>query len=233
MLWHYQLHSDVLGAARKITVYLPPGHDRKQAVRVVYATDGEAIDAFVRVLEPLITAGQIAPTVVIAPHSGGRSSGEYDAKKDVRAQEYFPGLDDKRFADHESFFTKEVPSWAEKCFGISGKRTERAVFGYSNGGRFAVEMGIRHPELYATILGLSVAGSGKFDFGEHENDLPRFYLAAGTWDPNFYKCTSSLAEQLKDRHTSVEFSSRIAGHDAALWRDEFASAMIWAFKRAS
>ena len=233
-LQQFEVASRVLDSTRKVTVYRPPGHDPKKASPVVYAADGEAIDRFARVVEPLIAAGQVPPVVLIGVHSGGYVGGtpdfkKYDAQKDLRAQEYFPGLNPKRFSDHESFFCTEVPAWAERRFGVSSEKAGRVVFGYSNGGRFAVEMGLRHPHLFGHVFGFSVAGNGTFDFGAGRKELPRFHLKAGTWETSFHRCTSRLADQLKERGASVRFATRVGGHDTALWRDEFAAALVEAF----
>jgi enterochelin esterase-like enzyme len=233
-LEHLEIDSKALGTRRKVTVYQPPDHDRRTASRVVYAADGQAIDRFARVLEPLITAGEVPGVVLIGVHHGGYVGGApdlktNDEKKDLRLQEYFPGINSRRFADHESFFTTEVPAWAEHRFGVSGERRDRAVFGYSNGGRFAVEMGLRHPDVFGHVFGFSVAGNGRFDWGAGRKDWPRFYLTAGTWEASFHHCTSRLAEQLKERGAAVRFTSRVGGHDTALWRDQFAAALVWVY----
>jgi enterochelin esterase-like enzyme len=229
-----EVESKALGGKRKVTVYLPPGHGPKKASRVVYAADGEAIPRFARVLEPLIAAGRVPPVVLIGVHNGGYAGGapdikHYDPQKDLRLQEYLPGVNTKRFAEHERFFSAEVPAWAERRFGVSSARADRAVFGYSNGGRFAVEMGLRHPDVFGHVFGFSVAGDGEFEFGPGRKDLPRFHLEAGTWEESFHGCTASLADQLKRRGASVHFTSRVGGHDTALWRDEFAAALVRAF----
>jgi enterochelin esterase-like enzyme len=233
-LKQFGIESRALGALRKVTVYLPPGHDPKKSCRVVYAADGQAIDRFARVLEPLVAAAQTPPIVIVGVHNGGYIGGppdlkKYDPQKDLRLQEYFPGINPKRFSDHESFFCAEVPAWTERAFGASSVRADRVVFGYSNGGRFAVEMGLRHPDVFGNVFGFSVAGNGKFDFGANQKDLPHCYLTAGTWEKSFHSCTSSLADQLKARGASVRFSSRVGGHDTALWRDEFVAALLDAF----
>ncbi len=230
----FEIESRALAGRRKVTVYRPPENDTRQTTCVVYAADGEAIDRFARVLEPLIVSGQVRPTVIVGVHSGGYVGGppnlkHYDPPKDLRAQEYFPGLNPRRFADHESFFCTEVPAWAERRLGVSKARVDRAVFGYSNGGRFAVEMGLRHPDVFGHVFGFSVAGNGEFNFGANRKDLPCFHLAAGTWEKSFHHCTVRLRDQLRERGASVHFSSRVGGHDAALWRDEFAAALVDAF----
>jgi enterochelin esterase-like enzyme len=233
-LEQFEVESKALGTRRKATVYRPPGHDPMKPSRVVYAADGQAIDRFARVLEALIASGRVPPVVLVGVHSGGYVGGgpdfkHYDPKKDLRLQEYFPGVNAQRFADHERFFCTEVPEGAERRFGVSSVRHDRAVFGYSNGGRFAVEMGLRRPDVFGHVLGFSVAGNGKFEFGKDPKELPRFYLEAGTWEESFHVCTLRLTEQLKERGVPVHFSSRVGGHDPALWRDEFAVALTRAF----
>jgi enterochelin esterase-like enzyme len=229
----HDIQSPALGVPRKLTVYVPPLHDAHKHNSAIYAADGESIGQFARVLEPLITSGRVPPIVLIGVHSGGylgvRDFGNYDTRKDLRGQEYFPGINPKRFADHESFFIAEVPAWAEKQFGVSSTSKDRCIFGYSNAGRFAVEMGLRHPEVFGHDFAFSVPGDGHFDFATDRHEYPHFELAAGTWETVFRKCTASLADQLRHRGAHVHLSIRVGGHDAALWRDEFAAAVVEAF----
>jgi enterochelin esterase-like enzyme len=235
-LKEFEIESTALSARRKLTVYLPPGQHSGKANPVIYAADGQGIDRYARVLEPWIDAGKLQPVVLIGVHNGGYAGGapdrkKYDRDKDFRAQEYFPGINARRFADHESFFCTEVRAWAECQLAVSSERSRRAVFGYSNGGRFAVEMGLRHPEIFGHVFGFSVAGSGKFEFQQGRADLPHFDLMAGTWETNFHRCTSSLANQLRERGVTVHFSARVGGHDPELWCDAFAAAALAAFAK--
>jgi hypothetical protein len=112
-LKQFEIESRALGAPRKVTVYLPPGHGPRKSSRVVYAADGQAADQFARVLEPLVAAGRLPPVVLVGVHSGGYLGGSpdlmnYDPQKDLRLQEYFPGINRKRFSGHESFFPRIV-----------------------------------------------------------------------------------------------------------------------------
>src|SRR5262249_34613661 len=158
-----ELASVALGGRRRVTTYLPPGHDRSRPSPVVYVCDGQSVKAFARVVEPLIAAGRVPPVALVGVHDGGylgpspKGAHDYDGSKDLRAQEYIPSINPGRFADHETFFVKEVPAWAERRFGLSAVRKDRAVSGYSNGGRFAAEMAFRHPEVFGHAFCLSVA----------------------------------------------------------------------------
>jgi enterochelin esterase-like enzyme len=226
----FTVTSKALSAERKVTVYLPPGADQARPARVVYAADGQGTDGYARVLEPLVAAGALPPVVIVGVHSGSQPDFKaYDREKDFRLQEYFPGINPRRFADHEAFFCREVPAWAEGRFGVSARREDRAVFGCSNGGQFAVEMGLRHPDLFGHVLGFSVAGKLPFDLGPEAPDPPQFHLSAGTWEKHFLRPTAGLAHQLADRGVRVAFTTRVGGHDAALWREEFVAALLRAY----
>jgi enterochelin esterase-like enzyme len=230
------LESKILGEKRKVKIYLPPGHDRSRSYPVIYAADGMTN---AEVVEPLIVGEKVRPLVVVGvlngPYQGDRSK-PYDIKQDLRAREYLPEVDEDRFAKHEKFFCEEVRAWAEKELGASRARQDCAVQGVSNGARFAVEMGMRHPDIFGHVFGFSVASSSpSSDLTASArrrlapNELPRFHLAAGTWESGFHKLTSSLADELKKLGAPVVFDSRVSGHDDAMWRQELVAAVLMSF----
>jgi acyl carrier protein len=231
-----ELESKALGEKRKIKIYLPPGHDRSNSYPVIYAADGMTN---AEILEPLIVAGKVRPVVVVGVLPGnyrGDRAQAYDIKRDLRACEYLPEIDPTRFAKHEKFFCEEVLAWAEKEFGASREQNDRAVHGVSNGARFAVEMGLRHPDLFGHVFGFSVASTTSSEglaaaarVPVAPGKLPHFRLAAGKWEASFHKLTSSLAEELKSRRVPVVFNSRAAGHDDAMWRQELVAAALEVF----
>jgi S-formylglutathione hydrolase FrmB len=55
------------------------------------------------------------------------------------------------------------------------------------------------------------------------------YLAAGLFEEGFYRTTRAFAVQLQEAGAQVVFSARAAGHDYAMWEEEFAAATRWAF----
>ena len=229
-----EIDSQAFGSRRKLTVYSPPEHEAGKADRVVYAGDGEGIDRYARVLEPLIISRKLPPIAIVGVHSAGYLGGardfqNYDAKKDLRAQEYFPGINPERFVRHETFFCSEVTSWAERELKVSQLSRDRVLFGSSNGGRFAIEMAMRHPDQFGFILGFSVPGGGPITLPDRYTTQAEFYLEAGTWEPVFHLYTSRIAERLKQAGVRAEFQSRVGGHDEAIWREEFINGLRRAF----
>jgi enterochelin esterase-like enzyme len=59
--------------------------------------------------------------------------------------------------------------------------------------------------------------------------LPRTYLVAGTLEPFFLDNAARWAAALRGAGADVVMSERIAGHDAAMWREEFPLMVAWAF----
>jgi enterochelin esterase-like enzyme len=229
-----EIESNSLGMRRKLTVYLAPGFEPTKPHRVIYAADGEGTERFARVLEPLIVASKLPPMVMVGIHGGGYEGGapdfkDYDTKKDFRAQEYFPGINPARFAKHQKFFCSEVARWAEREYRISGEANDRVLFGCSNGARFVFEMAMRHPDRYGSVLAFSVPGGGPITLPQGLRTKTRFYFEAGTWEQNFLEYTSRLSRALDGVAVAVQFRSRAGGHDEAIWREEFARALLSAF----
>jgi len=227
----YAIDSEALGERRGLTVYLPPGHDPTRRLSVVYAADGESMSWLATVLDPLIADGSVPAVIVVGMHSGPSHS---DPAQDQRGQEYLLGYNHERFEAHERFFVYEVADWAEQNLGAATNREQRAVFGYSNGGAFAVTMGVRHPERYASVLAFSLArgpqGLGTPDWTA--NMAPRHYLVAGTLGTLEEYCrqvTAGWAARLARLGVEHVYRERVCGHDIIMWEEEFPGAVAWAF----
>lgn len=101
----------------------------------------------------------------------GVGSAEYEGPtefsspaQDLREQEYLLGRNQERCAVHERFFVYEVVDWAARPLGVSTNREKPAVFGFSEGGAFAVSLGIRHPDQFSTPLAFCL-GEGSQGWG--------------------------------------------------------------------
>ena len=229
------IRSKNLGSERALTVYLPPGYRSLGNYPVIYAADGESIADYAAVIEPLFTSGEVPPLVIVGVHSGEYVGGQpkdlslYDVSKDLRAVEYLPIMGDQRFQSHALFFTKEVLEWAEKELGVSGKREMRAVFGVSNGGRFAATMGVEHPNIFGTIIAFSLGSGVAPELPTHPKVVSKFYFASGIWETGFHKNTEAFHVALQKMMVPTQFKSRVSGHDSIMWQEEFAAAVMDGF----
>jgi enterochelin esterase-like enzyme len=206
--------SKVLGEERKFTVYLPPNaptHD----LPAFFMADGQSCEPFAKALEPLILAKKIRPVAIVGVHNGNRGpAGLPPSGENFRAKEYVPGADPERFAKHLEFFADEVTAWAAKEFGISTKREDRAIFGYSDGGSFSATAAITRPEVFGAAVPLSPGIPPKV--GKPAAPLPAFYFAAGRLE-RFSIPTEMIYRTVLDWGAKASLKTYFSGHDEGTW----------------
>jgi enterochelin esterase-like enzyme len=199
---------------RQVTVYVPA--DRPEAV--VFAGDGELISQWGGDLE----VADVPPTIIVGVHRL--------ADETLRLHEYSPGFDPERFRAHERFFGEDVGRWARSRFGVALPAERTAVCGVSAGGELALAMGLRHPDVYGTVLCAS-PGGGYRPPAAMPSSPPRTYLVAGTQEPFFLQNATRWADALRDAGADVVLNERAGSHGEALWREEFPLMVAWAFGR--
>ena len=197
---------------RQVTVYVPP--DPPEAI--VFAGDGQMISQWGGFLE----AADVPSTMIVGAHRL--------ADETLRLHEYSPGFDPERFAAHERFFVEGVRAWVRSRFGVALSAERTAVFGVSAGGELALAIGLRHPDIFGAIFSAS-PGAGYRPPDVMPTRLPRTYLVAGTLEPFFLDNAARWAAALRDAAADVVMSERVAGHDPAMWREEFPLMVAWAF----
>ena len=197
---------------RQVTVYVPP--DPPEAI--VFASDGQMISQWGEKLE----AADLPLTMIVGAHRV--------ADETLRLHEYSPKFDPERFAAHERFFVGDVDAWVRSRFGVDLPAERTAVFGVSAGGELALAIGLRHPDRYGAIFSAS-PGAGYQPPDVMPSSLPRTYLVAGTQEPFFLENAARWAVALRAAAADVVMSERVAGHDDAMWREEFPLMVEWAF----
>ena len=203
-------------AGRLVTVYIPP--DPPEAI--VFAGDGQMISQWGVILEGM----DVPPTMIVGVHRV--------ADETLRLHEYSPTFDPNRFAAHEGFFVRDVAAWVRSRFGVALPADRTAVFGVSAGGELALAIGLRHADVYGVIFSAS-PGGGYRPPDVLPTPLARTYLVAGTNEPFFLENAARWATAMRDAGADVVMMERAAGHDAAMWRDEFPRMVEWAFSRRS
>lgn len=218
------LKSDLLGEARAIYVYLPPKAPKRD-IPAVFLADGGACEAFAKVLEPLILAGKVRPCAIIGVANGaykGAPGEPYDAQKDFRAKEYVPGFDAERFEVHLKFFTEEVLDHVSKKYGISRRRENLAVTGFSNGGAFSAAVAVKRPKVFGTALPMSLGVPPNDE--KPSTPMPRLFFAAGSLE-SFGMRTGDFVEKMKKWGVPSTFDLYVAGHDFNMWKLAFSRLM--------
>src|SRR5262245_24705081 len=167
-----------------------------------------------------LESAEAPPTMIVGAHRV--------ADETLRLHEYSPGFRPERFAAHERFFVEDVGAWARSRFGVTLSAERTAVFGVSAGGELALAIGLRHPHVYGAIFSGS-PGAGYRPPDVMPTPLPRTYLVAGTLEPFFLDNAARWAAALSHAAADVVMSERVAGHDAAMWREEFPLMVGWAF----
>ncbi|HJS93288.1 MAG TPA: alpha/beta hydrolase-fold protein [Solirubrobacteraceae bacterium] len=206
---------------RAVTAYVPSGSPEA----IVFAGDGQLIAAWGALLETAC----LPPTMIVGGH---RLEDET-----LRIHEYSPGqstptfaFDPDRFTAHEEFFVEDVRRWARSRFGVALPTDRTIVFGVSAGAELALAMGLRHPDIYGTVLCAS-PGAGYQPPADMPSPLPRVYLVAGTQEPFFLANALRWADALRSAGAHVVMTERDDRHGGGFWRAEFPLMLAWALRR--
>ncbi|HEV3468111.1 MAG TPA: glucan 1,4-alpha-glucosidase [Pyrinomonadaceae bacterium] len=214
-----EVRSAVLGGARKIGVYLPPGYgDADQRYPVLYVQDGSEYmqrAAAVRTAHALIKEKKVRPFIIVF------------VDPSERTKEYWAS---DAFAD---FMAKELVPYVDAGYRTRRGRDSRALLGASLGGVISVWTALRHPEVFARVGGQSTA----FQIDEERvvarlAALPeaaraehpmRFYLDAGLYEP-IYDVNRRVQVMLAAKGYPVTYRETPSGHNYTTWRERLADA---------
>ena len=216
----HSLDSKALRTERQLTVYQPPDPDRP--VPGCLLADGEAVRGFAPALESAIEAGAVPPVRLVGLHN---ALGLLDARSDLRAQEYLPGRNRRRFDAHLRFVTDEVIPWADERFGPVAGRWVAA--GFSNGAVWAIAAGQRRPDLIGAVAAFSAGVIPQRISGPARSARIPHYLAAGTLEAGFRRSTRQWAERLAKAGLPYRHEEWIGGHDQKWWEQQLPVALGW------
>jgi putative tributyrin esterase len=154
----------VRDAHRTVRVYLPAGYDRPAAdarrYPVVYllhgwpgsdgnwVTRGKAAETADR----LIAAGRMPATILVFPDGRGRGL--------LGRSLYVDAYDGT--SNVETFIARDLVAWVDSTFRTRADARDRAVIGLSDGGTGAVNLALRHPDVFGAC------GSHSADFVLHK-----------------------------------------------------------------
>jgi enterochelin esterase-like enzyme len=195
-----------------VTVYVPP--DPPEAI--VFAGDGQGLARWGADLE----GSDLPSTMVVGVHRS--------ADETVRLHEYSPGFDPDRFARHEKFLVDEVRRWTTTRFGVALQAERTAVLGVSASGELALALGLRHPQVFGSVLCAS-PGAGFQPPVDLQVSLPRAYVVAGLQEPFFLENATRWAAALQAAGADVVMKERVGSHGDPFTRQELPLMVAWAF----
>jgi enterochelin esterase-like enzyme len=154
---HLVLHGARSGLVRDADVYLPVGYADAAATGTRYPVvewlpgfPGEprevaALFGVPDLVDAAIAAHRMPPAVVIVPDINGEPRFGHD-QECVNAEN---GPAD------DTYLTTDVHGWATSVLRVRTDRASWAIAGWSSGGYCAMNLALRHPDLYATALSQS------------------------------------------------------------------------------
>jgi enterochelin esterase-like enzyme len=215
------LQSIALGMPREVIYYVPRSPAVTGRIDVVYIADGATVRDLAPMLDTLITRGELPPIALVGVRAARTNSSDANGRND-RAREYVYGFDSDstRYLAHEKFFVEEVSAWAEKTLNVANTRAGRTIWGASNGGAFAVAMGLRHPDRFAHVIAASPVYA-LIPRAASNGPLPTFTLSAGTLEEVVRGTTASMVATLRNLNARMTFDLFAGGHDDLIWSESF------------
>ena len=162
----FMVLSPALGQKRQVIVYLPPGYDlgenRRRHYPVLYLLHGfpDPGDGWVRfglapqLVDKAIVDKELPPLVIVMPDAHGAIGQFGDG-------EYLNALtgNGRPGTRIEDYIARDIPRWVDDHFRTVASARGRFVGGESTGAYAAVNIGLKYPTVFGTMVSLS----GYFD----------------------------------------------------------------------
>jgi enterochelin esterase-like enzyme len=233
---------------RRLNVYLPPNYDERAAgpgyplLVMLHGSPGSAGDwldfgSARATLDRLIVAGKLPPLVAAFPDGNGGL---------LRDTQFVNSADGREPV--EDFIARVVPDYLRGRFSVSRDPKRTAIGGLSSGGFGALNIGLKHPDVFGCII--SMSGYGLIDqnpfsapfIGDSAEliarnsplryiaSLPeaasRVLLVIGAND-RYLEENHQLETALKGRGFDVEMMSFPGTHTWGFWRAHLEDALGW------
>lgn len=159
----------------------------------------------------------------------------------------------------ETYLVKDVVAAVDSQLRTNATAKQRGIGGLSMGGFCALNLGLKHPDVFSVALDFSGETSSQPDtlpggnqelYGgsdwqqkadanspaKYVNTLngslgPAIWLDCGTADPDVLKQMQALLPQLKARGFTVELHTRPGAHDYTVWTGALKDSLPWAATR--
>jgi enterochelin esterase-like enzyme len=243
-VWQGLIPNRLVPRARRLTViYLPPRVSAAASYPVLYLLHGFRGSPYVyadglhlaEVADRAIERHFLRPFIAVAPPAG--VTGRYDGE--------WTGV-------WETYVVDDVIPWAEGHLPVLRTAQGRAIAGLSAGGYGAVDIGLRHPDVFRTIESWSgyftAPRDGSLTYAsasaltahnpsllvERESSLlrrlgTRFFISSGTTrDRSSEADAIGFAHELASLGLPYRLVLRPGGHNGVFWREQLPAALRFA-----
>ncbi|MDE6788551.1 MAG: carbohydrate binding domain-containing protein [Ruminococcus sp.] len=185
-------YSNFCGRNKKYNVLLPANYDKNKKYPVLYVMHGYWEDQD----RMILTGNDHIPTQQII----GNAIAEGAAKEMIvvfpyiyssQTQDNCSAMDDANNQAYDNFdtvLTTELMPLIEKEYSVATGRENTAITGFSMGGREALMIGMKHPDLFGYMGAICAApgATGAFKFASEEEAPSLIFLTAGSNDQTVY-----------------------------------------------
>jgi len=235
-LHHERFFSKLQGRMRPFVVYTPPGYSPSSsrqypALILLPGVPGDENDwtsggGYAEIVfDNLISDGRMVPMIVVMHASDVRESGDRD---------------DANLAEFEKVLVDELVPAIKERYRASPEPMSWAIAGLSLGGEFALNAGLKHPELFRAIASLSgslVPRSFERRFGRAftepdavSREYRLIWLGSGS-DDVFFGGAKAFAEHLQTVRVPHVFRQFAGGHSMPVFRQELVEVLPLLFQR--
>ncbi len=224
-------HSNTLGIDRPMCVYTPEGYnpDGSEKLPVLYLIHGmtDTYETWFKVghantiLDNLIAQGLAKRMIVVMPYANPYPEMILQGKA-----ERYDAMDTKKIVDE---ITKEVVPYIEKNYNVLTDADNRAIAGFSLGGRQTLATGLGNPDMFHYVAAFAPAIFGNeyetnFQNGTYapiadlKSKLKFMFLGTGTED-FLIQASRGLDKYLTDQNLKHTFYNPGGGHTWMNCRD--------------
>ena len=223
----FEYDSNVTGARRKASIYLPAGYSAERKYPVLYLLHGIAGNhdewrGYIHadtILDNVIAEGKAAPMIVVMPNGRALHDDRPPPQDKMFTPEVIAG-----FAHFERDLLDCLIPAIQAKYSTDTDRDHRAIAGLSMGGGQALNYGLGHLDTFAWVGGFSSAPTRR-PLNELipnpdalNQQLKLLYVSCGNKD-GFFSGPQHLHEYLKEHHVAHIWNVDDFGHDAPTWAD--------------
>jgi enterochelin esterase family protein len=215
--------SKAVNGTRRVHVYTPPNYERGTArlpvLYLLHGADGDdsAWTAFGRanhILDNLMADRKLSPMVVVMPFGYAYPPAAGAAG-------------DRQRADFEKDLLQDLIPFVQANYRVHTDRSNRALVGLSMGGGQALNIGLRHLDLFSRVASFSGAvprGAGLDSFKDVMDNAKKvngalkvFWIGCGTED-GLFAPNQEFSELLKKNGVTHTFHQSGGAHTWSVWR---------------